>query len=465
VDLVVRASRAVIDGEIRSAAVAVADGVISAVGRIDADYQAAEQIQLADGTALLPGFVDTHVHINEPGTDWEGFATATAAAAAGGITTLIDMPLDSDPVTTTADALSVKQQAAQGNCEVDVAYWGGLIPGNLAELGDLATAGVRGFKCFLTDSGNPNFPHLNADDFRRAVSLIALLDAVLLVHAESHQVIEASPRACGRGYASFLESRPDTSEEDAVALVIDSARETGARVHVVHVSSARVLPMLAEAKRSGVRITAETCPHYLIFTAEDIPDGATQFAACPPIRNQDNRGLLWQGLADGTLDMIVSDHSPCAPSMKADGDFGQVFGGISSLEIGPRAVWTHAAERGFGLSELCRWMAEQPAALAGLGDRGRIAVGHRADLCAFDPDGEQTVHAGALRHRHAVTPYDGVVLRGSVTQTWLAGRLTYERMGQPAQSTVRRNGDRLARRKLPVRGRRDGRGGNDARCR
>ena len=199
----------------------------------------------------------------------------------------------------------------------------GVIPGNLAELGDLATAGVRGFKCFLTDSGNPNFPHLNADDFRRAVSLIAELDAVLLVHAESHQVIEASPRACGRGYASFLASRPDTSEEDAVALVIDSARETGARVHVVHVSSARVLPMLAEAKRSGVRITAETCPHYLIFTAEDIPDGATQFAACPPIRNQENRGLLWQGLADGTLDMIVSDHSPCAPSMKADGDFGQ----------------------------------------------------------------------------------------------------------------------------------------------
>ncbi len=385
-----------IDGEIRSATVAVADGVIRAVGHIDADYPAAEQVRLADGTVLLPGFVDTHVHINEPGTDWEGFATATAAAAAGGITTLVDMPLDNDPVTTTVDALSMKQQAAHGNCEVDVAFWGGVIPGNLAELGDLAAAGVRGFKCFLTDSGNPNFPHLNADDFRRVAS------------------------------------RPDTSEEDAVALVIDAARETGARVHVVHVSSGRVLPMLAEAKRSGVRVTAETCPHYLTFAAEDIPDGATQFAACPPIRNQDNRGLLWQGLADGTLDMIVSDHSPCAPSMKSDGDFGQVFGGISSLEIGPRAVWTHAAERGFGFSELCRWMSEQPAALAGLGDRGRVAVGQRADLCAFDPDGEQTVHAGLLRHRHAVTPYDGVVLRGSVTQTWQAGRLTYERMGQPA---------------------------------
>jgi allantoinase len=432
VDLVVRAERAVIDGEIRSAAVAVADGVIRAVGPIDANYPAVEQIRLADRTALLPGFIDTHVHINEPGTDWEGFATATAAAAAGGITALVDMPLDSDPVTTTVDALNVKQRAAQDNCEVDVAFWGGVIPGNLGDLGDLAAAGVRGFKCFLTDSGNPNFPHLSADYFRRAVSLIAELDAVLLVHAESHHVIEASPRAGGRGYASFLSSRPDASEEDAVALVIEAASESGARVHIVHTSSGRVLPMLAEAKRSGVRITAETCPHYLIFAAEDIPDGATRFAACPPIREGDNRGQLWQGLADGTLDMIVSDHSPCAPSMKGDGDFGRDFGGISSLEIGPRAVWTHAAERGFGLSELCRWMSEQPAALAGLGDRGRIAVGQRADLCAFDPDGEQTVHAGALRHRHAVTPYDGVVLRGSVVQTWLAGRLTYERVGQPA---------------------------------
>jgi allantoinase len=432
VDLVVRAERAVIDGEIRSAAVAVTGGMICAVGPIGADYPAAEQILLGEAAVLLPGFVDTHVHINEPGTDWEGFASATAAAAAGGITTLVDMPLDSDPVTTTVDALRAKQAAAQGNCAVDVAFWGGVIPGNLDELGELAAAGVRGFKCFLTDSGNPNFPHLNADEFRRAVSHIAGMDAVLLVHAESDHIIEGSPPPRGRGYASFLSSRPDASEEHAVALVIDAARETGARVHVVHVSSARVLPMLADAKRSGVRITAETCPHYLTFAAEDIPDGATQFAACPPIRDGDNRGLLWQGLADGTLDMIASDHSPCAPPMKADGDFGRVFGGISSLEVGPRAVWTHAVQRGFGLVELCRWMAEQPAALAGLGERGRIAVGLRADLCVFEPDVEQTVHAPTLRHRHAVTPYDGVLLRGSVAQTWLAGRLRYERVAQPA---------------------------------
>lgn len=431
-DLVVRASRALIDGEIRSVAVAVADGVIHAVGPIDADYPAAEQIRLDGATVLLPGFVDTHVHINEPGTDWEGFATATAAAAAGGITTLVDMPLDSDPATTTVAALKRKQQAAAGNCEVDVAYWGGVIPGNLDNLVELAAAGVQGFKCFLAESGNPNFPHLEPDEFRRAVAVIAALDAVLLVHAESHHVIDDSPRPCGRSYGSFLSSRPDASEEDAVNLVIDAAQETGARVHVVHVSSACVLPMLAEAKRSGVRITAETCPHYLIFAAEDIPDGATQFAACPPIRDRENRELLWQGLADGSLDMIVSDHSPCAPSMKADGDFGRVFGGISSLELGPRAVWSHAAERDFGLIELCRWMSERPAALAGLSDRGAIAVGRRADLCVFDPNVEQTVHAEALRHRHAITPYDGTVLRGSVAQTWLAGRLIYEPVGQPA---------------------------------
>jgi allantoinase len=431
VDLVVRADRAVIDGEVRPAAVAVADGVIHAVGAIDADYPGAQQIRLDEATVLLPGFVDTHVHVNEPGTDWEGFATATAAAAAAGITTLVDMPLDSDPVTTTADALQHKRQAAHGKCEVAVEFWGGVVPGNLDELTDLA-AGVRGFKCFLADSGNPNFPHLNPVEFRQAVSRVAALDAVLLVHAESHHIVEASPRPGGASYASFLSSRPDACETDAVALVIDAARAAGARVHIVHVSSAQVLPMVAEAKRSGVPITAETCPHYLSFAAERVPDGATQFAACPPIRGGDNRDLLWQGLADGTLDMVVSDHSPCGPAMKADDDFGRAFGGISSLQLGPRVVWTNAAERGFGLVDLCRWMAEQPAALAGLGDRGRIAVGQRADLCAFDPDVEETVHARSLRHRHAISPYDGAVLRGSVAQTWLSGRPIYERVGQPA---------------------------------
>ena len=428
-DLVIRAEKAVIDGQIRAATVAVSDGVIRSV---DVDYPGAEDVVLDGSTVLMPGFVDTHVHINDPGTEWEGFATATAAAATAGITTLVDMPLDSYPVTTNVAALQRKHQAAQGNCAVDVGFWGGVIPGNLEDLADLADAGVRGFKCFLSESGNPNFPPLDGDEFRRAALRIAEMDAVLLVHAESDHVIADSPAPSGRSYASFLSSRPDASEEDAVALVVNTARETGARMHIVHVSSGRVLPMLAEAKRSGIRVTAETCPHYLTFAAEDIPDGATQFAACPPIRDHDNREVLWRGLADGTLDMIVSDHSPCAPPMKAGGDFGSAFGGVSSLEVGPRAAWTQAAARGFGLAQLCAWMAERPAALAGFADRGRISVGQRADLCAFEPDVEQTVHAAALRHRHAVTPYDGAVLRGSVAQTWLAGRPIYERVSQPA---------------------------------
>jgi allantoinase len=428
VDLVIRAEKAVIDGEIRAATIAVSDGVIRSIGT---DHPGADEVVLDGSAVLMPGFVDTHVHINDPGTDWEGFASATAAAAAGGITTLVDMPLDSDPVTTTVSALQSKHQAAQGNCNVDVAFWGGVVPGNFTEIAGLAAAGVRGFKCFLAESGNPNFPCLDADEFRRAASLIADIGSVLLVHAESHRVIAHSPAPAGSGYSSFLSSRPDASEEDAVALVIETASDTGARMHVAHVSSARVLPMLAQAKRSGVRVTAETCPHYLTFAAGDIPDGATQFAACPPIRDEENRELLWEGLADGTLDMIVSDHSPCAPSMKG-GDFGSVFGGISSLEVGPRAAWTQATERGFGLAQLCAWMAERPAALAGLTDRGRIALGQRADLCVFEPDVEQTVHAAALRHRHPVTPYDGAILRGSVAQTWLAGRLIYERVSQPA---------------------------------
>jgi allantoinase len=380
---------------------------------------------------LLPGFVDSHVHINEPGTDWEGFATATAAAAAGGITTLVDMPLDSDPVTTTVAALRTKQQAAQGNCHVDVGFWAGVVPDNLEHLEPLANAGVAGFKCFLADSGNPNFEHLTPAQFRTAMARIAELDAVLLVHAESAHVIAESPSAGGRAYASFEASRPDAAEEDAVALVVETAAATGARAHVVHVSSARVLALLAEAKRSGVPVTAETCPHYLTFAAEAIPDGATEFAACPPIRSGANRELLWEALLDGTVDMIVSDHSPCAPDLKGDGDFGHVFGGISSLQLGPRAAWTQAEQRGVGLPALSRWMSEAPAALAGFTDRGRIEVGMRADLCAFAPDVEDVVHADRLRHRHPISPYDGVALRGSVLQTWVAGESVFARVGEP----------------------------------
>ncbi len=429
-----RARRVLLDGEVRAASVAVAEGVVVEIGPLDSPRLAHVEVELPDEVVLLPGFVDTHVHVDDPGTDWEGFATATAAAAAGGITTLVDMPLDSVPVTTTVAALEAKRRSAQGNCHVDVAFWGGVVPGNVGALAPLADAGVRGFKCFLTDSGNPDFPRLRPGEFRAAMAEVADLGSVLLVHAESHRVIEASPPPRGTDYASFLRSRPDAAEEDAVALVIDAARDTGARVHVVHVSSANVLPALAAAKRAGVSITAETCPHYLAFTAEEVPDGGVEYAACPPIRTAANRDLLWAGLRDGTLDLVVSDHSPCAPDLKGDVDFGAVFGGISSLQVSPRATWTEASARGVGLAELSRWTSERPAALAGFTDRGRIAVGMRADLCAFDPDAEETVHAAALHHRHPVSPYDGVVLRGAVHGTWVAGAAVYARMGQPAGS-------------------------------
>jgi allantoinase len=260
---------------------------------------------------------------------------------------------------------------------------------------------------------------------------IAELGSVMLVHAESHEVIDGSPRPGGRGYASFLDSRPDAAEHDAVALVLDAAADTGARVHVVHVSSATVLPVLAEAKRSGIPVTAETCPHYLTFDAETIPEGGTEFACCPPIRGAANRDLLWEALGDGTLDMIVSDHSPCAPDFKGEGDFGRAFGGVSSLQLGPRAVWTQAVRRGFGLEAVSRWMSERPAALAGLADRGCIAVGQRADLCVFDPDAEDVVRTAELRHRQPVSAYDGVSLRGAVLQTWVAGKLAFGEVCQP----------------------------------
>lgn len=424
VEHVIRAPRAVIGNVLRPAAVGLADGMIRTVGALDAVVETVEETVLGSDVVLLPGLVDTHVHIDEPGTDWEGFATATAAALAGGITTVVDMPLDCDPVTTTAAALDVKRAAADGRCHVDVGFWGGVIPANLSSFAELTDAGVLGYKCFLSESGNPSFPPLSPDEFRTAMGIVAQLDSVMLVHAESARVLADCPPPAGGDYATFLQSRPDAAEEDAVSIVLDTVAETGARAHIVHVSSARVLPLIARAKRAGLPVTAETCPHYLTFTAEDVPHGHTVFAACPPIRGADNRERLWAALADGTLDMVVSDHSPCAPNLKdlEGGDFARAFGGISSLQIALPALWTRARAAGFELTDVCRWMAQAPADLAGLTDRGTIAPGHRAHLCVFDPDTWWTVRADELLHRHPVTPYEGDRLAGVVRQTWRDGR-------------------------------------------
>ncbi|WP_250638132.1 allantoinase AllB [Mycobacterium sp. MS1601] len=324
-DVVLHAERAVVDGVLRPASVGVAGGVIVAVDP-EPGGRVARDVHLPAGTVLMPGLVDTHVHVNDPGTDWEGFATATAAAAAGGVTTVVDMPLDSDPVTTSVAALLVKQSAAQGHCRVNVGFWGGVVPQNADApdvAADLLAAGCLGFKCFLADSGNPAFPPLNVAQLGRAMETVATLGSVLLVHAE---ILSGRSTARGASYRSFLDSRPGSAEVQAVQLVIDEVRRTGARAHIVHVSSADVLPLLAAAKADGLPVTAETCPHYLTFDASQIPDGATEFAACPPIRGADNREQLWRALADGVLDMVVSDHSPCAAHLKATGDFGSAFG-------------------------------------------------------------------------------------------------------------------------------------------
>jgi allantoinase len=423
-DLVLRARRAVTpDGEV-ARAVGVWHGSIVAVEPYDAPLTASREVELGDDVVLLPGLVDTHVHVNEPGrTEWEGFATATRAAAAGGVTTIVDMPLNSIPPTTTVEALWVKRAAAEGSVYVDVGFWGGAVPGNLGELRGLREAGVYGFKCFLLPSGVDEFGHLTPGELAEVLPVLRDLDAPLVVHAEDAGAIDNAPATGGRRYRDFLASRPRGAENLAIARVIELARATGARVHIVHLSSSDALPMIASARRDGVAVTAETCPHYLTFAAEEVPDGATPFKCCPPIREASNRELLWDGLRSGVVDFVVSDHSPCTPELKrlADGDFGAAWGGIASLQLGLPAVWTQARARGFALADVVRWMAERPAGLTGFMGKGRIEFGADADFAVFAPDEPVVVDPARLHHRHPVTPYAGLRLTGAVRSTWLRG--------------------------------------------
>ena len=433
-DFVIRGRRVVTREGCGAASVRVSGGKIQGVGAFE-DVPAGVELVEAGESVLMPGLVDSHVHVNEPGrTEWEGFATATRAAAAGGVTCVVDMPLNSIPPTTTRGNFAEKLAAAEGKCRVDVGFWGGVVPGNTGELAPLHEAGVVGFKCFLVPSGVEEFPHVTEEDLRPAMMELARLGAVLIVHAEVPAPIEealAEIEAAdgGRAYRTFLRSRPCAAENEAVALMVRLCRETGARVHVVHHSSAEALPLLREARAEGLPFTSETCPHYLCFAAEEIPDGATEFKCCPPIRGRGNREQLWSALGEGLIDMVVSDHSPCPPVMKLreEGDFLRAWGGIASLQLRLPVVWTLAAERGFTLEHLARWLSAAPARLAGLDARkGAIAEGFDADFVVWNPEESFTVGPSTIEHRHKLTPYAGRTLRGGVEATYLRGEMVYE---------------------------------------
>jgi len=454
--LIIRGKRVILPDAIAPASIHISDGVITQIGDYGNVPAGCELIETDEEALVMAGLVDTHVHLNEPGrTEWEGFASATRAAAAGGITTLIDMPLNSIPPTTTVAGLKEKLAAARGQCYVDVGFWGGIVPGNTRELAALFEAGVVGFKCFLIHSGVDEFPNVTENDLRKALPELTKLGALLIVHAEvpgpiSRTGIPACPpsiaeaatatehgvrpisrdkNVCPTHYATFLASRPRAAEDEAVALMIKLSQEFGTRVHIVHHSSADALPLLRAAKAAGLDISAETCPHYLTFTAEEIPDGATEFKCCPPIRERENREQLWSALGSGTIDMIVSDHSPCPPAMKLreSGDFLAAWGGISSLQLRLPAVWTEAERRKHSLADVARWLCSAPASLVGLGGRkGLIAIGYDADFVIWNPAKQFRVDGAALHHRHKLTPYQDRILSGVVEKTFLRGEKIYD---------------------------------------
>jgi len=433
--LVVRSERMVLPDGVRPATILIRDGRIVSIGAFS-DRPAGVPALDAGAHVVLPGAVDTHVHVNDPGrADWEGFAHATRAAAAGGVTTLVDMPLNSVPATTTVAGLEQKRTAAGGRCHVDVGFWGGVVPGNAADLTPLARAGVLGFKCFMCPSGVDEFGHVGESDLRKALPVLARLGLPLLAHAElaewphdeSQPLAEARPDP--RRYRTWLDSRPDRSEQAAIEMLVRLAAEYSARVHIVHLSSAEALPAIRSARAAGIALSVETCPHYLTFAAEEIVDGATAFKCAPPIRSRANRDRLWAALVDGDIDLVATDHSPAPPALKHldDGDFLRAWGGVASLQIGLPIVWTAAAARGVPMERVADWLAAHPARLANLPAKGAIAVGRNADLVVFDPDAEWTVDAKSLHHRHPVTPYDGHRLRGQVLTTILRGVTVFDR--------------------------------------
>jgi allantoinase len=440
-DLVIRGQRVLTSAGIAPREVGVKDGRVVAMEPLGNNLVGTETVELADDETLIPGLVDTHVHVNEPGrTEWEGFASATRAAAAGGVTTIIDMPLNSVPPTTSVENLELKRSVARDQAFVDVGFWGGAIPGNTENLRPLHDAGVFGFKCFLLHSGVDEFPHLEADEMETDLAELRKFDSLMLVHAEDSHAIDRAPHAEGDVYAKFLASRPRGAENKAIAEVIERTRWTGARSHILHLSSSDALPMIATAKRDGVNVTVETCPHYLTLNAEEIPNGATAYKCCPPIREASNRELLWKGLEEGTIDCIVSDHSPSTLDLKdlENGDFAVAWGGVSSLQLGLSLIWTEARHRGIPLEKVISWMSTRPAEIARVPNKGLIAVGYDADFSIFAADDAFVVDVQRLKHKNPITPYDGRALSGVVRKTFLRGQVADGT--QPIGKLIRRGG-------------------------
>ena len=449
-----RSTRVLLPDGVAPATVLVDKGRISAITRWAETPPADCAVRDFSSHLLLPGLIDPHVHINEPGrTEWEGFATATQAAATGGVTTLVDMPLNCLPETTDVKALRAKRAAAKGKAWVDWASWGGVVRGNADELLPLARAGVPGFKCFMIHSGVDGFTWVDEAELRLALEQLRGTGLPLLVHAEVASPVDAATKELNvKGadwckYSTYLASRPDAAEVEAIALLIRLAEEFDARIHVVHLASAAALPLLKEARERGLKISVETCTHYLWFASEEIADGATEYKCAPPIRDAENREALWNALTDGLIDMVTTDHSPCLPHMKcsvirgAKTHWDNAWGGISTMGLALPVLWTAMCERGIAIEKIGNWMGSAPAKLAGLtGRKGAITVGGDADLAVFDPDAEWTVREDDLRFRHKISPYLGAELRGRVLETWLRG----ERVFADGRCTADPHGRELA---------------------
>ena len=423
----IRSSRVLTEEGIVPAAVHISGTKIAGVRNWEDVPDGAPIVEAGD-LMVMPGVIDTHVHCNEPGrTEWEGFETATAAAAAGGVTTILDMPLNSVPATTSRYGLEEKRRAAEGKCHVHVGFIGGVIPGNVDELARQADGGVRAFKCFLVPSGVDEFPAMSEADLRKAWPTLSQLGLPLMVHAEHPKLLRPAPPEGSASYADYLATRPPEAESAAIEWVVKLMKDFPVRVHIVHLSSASSLAMVLNARKRGLPISVETCPHYLTFAAEEIPDGATEYKCAPPIRDASEREALWEALIAGDIDLIASDHSPCPPEMKeTNGDFFAAWGGIASLQLSLPAVWTGAQARGIGIEWVSRWMSDCTAHLAGYEThKGRIAADYDADIVVWDPEATFVVEPENLYHRHKLTPYAGRELMGVVHQTYVCGRLAY----------------------------------------